>query len=69
MQLLVNIALGALLAGACLGPQAWADGAQAGGRIVHVASQLVGVEEAGSPLTHAVAKASAALPDLPRRAH
>jgi hypothetical protein len=31
--------------------------------------QLAGTQEAGSPLDHAVAKARAALPDLPGGAH
>lgn len=69
MQLLGNIALGAVLACASLGPTAWADVAQVNGRLLHAASQLAGGREAGSPLTHAVAKARAALPDLPHGAH
>jgi hypothetical protein len=69
MQLLANIAMGALLAGATLGPSGWAGGAEMGGRLVHAASRLAGVETAGSPLAHAVAKARAALPDLPHGTH
>ena len=69
MQLLANIALGALLAGASLGPSAWAGGVEMGGRLLHTASQLAGVEAAETPLAHAVAKARAALPDLPHGTH
>jgi hypothetical protein len=65
MQTLVNIAFGAVLAAASLGPDAWADVAQAKGSILHAASMLTGAEETVSPLDHAVAKARAALPDLP----
>ena len=69
MQMLINIAFGAVLAAASLGPAAWDDIAQVNGRLLHAASVLTGVEEAGSPLDHAVAKARAALPDLPHGAH
>lgn len=68
MQLLANIALGALLAAASLGPPAWAEGVEAGGRLLHVASRLAGAEEAGSPLVQAGDKARAALSDLPHGA-
>jgi hypothetical protein len=61
MALLTNIAAGALLATACLGPTTWADIVQVNGRLVQAASQLAGTGEA-SPLTHAVAKARGALP-------
>jgi parvulin-like peptidyl-prolyl isomerase len=69
MQTLINIAFGAVLAGASLGPTAWAEAAQVNSRLLHTASVLAGVEEAGSPLDHAVAKAREALPDLPQGAH
>jgi hypothetical protein len=69
MQLLVNIAIGALVAGVSLGPTAWAEGAHVGGRLLHAASQLAGAEDTAAPLTHAVAKARGALPDLPHGAH
>jgi hypothetical protein len=69
MQTLVNIAFGAALAAASLGPTGWADVAQANSRLVRAASVMAGFEEAGSPLDHAVAKARAALPDLPHGAH
>jgi len=69
MKLLMNIAFGAVLAGASLGPVAWADAAQVSGRLLHVASALAGVKEAGAPLGQAVAKARAALPDLSHGAH
>ena len=68
MQMLINIAFGAVLAAASLGPAAWDDIAQVNGRMLHAASLLAGVE-AGSPLNHAVARARAALPDLPHGAH
>ena len=60
MQTLMNIALGAMLAGASLGPAAWADVAQAKGRIVQAVSILAGLEEAGP--------AHGALPSLPHGA-
>ena len=69
MQTLVNIAFGAALAAASLGPTGWADVAQANSRLVHAASVMAGFEEAASPLDHAVAKARAALSDLPHDAH
>ncbi|MEI9929574.1 MAG: hypothetical protein WDM89_03130 [Rhizomicrobium sp.] len=70
MQTLLNIAFGALLAGASLGPAAWADIAQAESRLVHAASALAGFgENAQSPLDHAMAKARASLPQLPHGAH
>jgi hypothetical protein len=69
MQTLMNIAFGAALAGVSLGPAAWADVAQVNGRLLHAASLFAGAEEAGSPLNHAVARARAALPDLPHGAH
>lgn len=68
MQTLINIAFGAVLATASLGPEAWTDVSQVNGRLLHAASFLVGIE-AGSPLDHAAAKARAALPDLPNSAH
>jgi hypothetical protein len=64
MQTLINIAFGAVLAAASLGPAAWADVSQVNSRLLQAASSLAGVE-AGSPLNHAVARARAALPDLP----
>jgi hypothetical protein len=69
MQLLANIAAGALLAGVSLGPAAWTEVSHAEHRILQTASQLIGFESAGSPLTHAVATARRALPHLPRDAH
>ena len=69
MQTLINIAFGAALAAASLGPTGWADVVQANSRLVHAASVLAGFEESGSSLDHAVANARAALPDLPHRAH
>jgi hypothetical protein len=69
MQLLANIAAGALLAGLSLGPAAWTEVSQAEHRLLQVTSQLIGVESAGSPLTHAVARARDALPHLPHGTH
>jgi hypothetical protein len=69
MQTLINIAFGAILASASLGPAAWADVAQVNSRLLHAASVLAGLEEAGSPLERAAARARAALPDLPHGAH
>ncbi|HWA89494.1 MAG TPA: hypothetical protein VG889_05625 [Rhizomicrobium sp.] len=62
MQTLINIALGAMLAAASLGPSAWAEAVQVNTRLLHGAAVLTGVEDAGSPLDRAVAKARAALP-------
>lgn len=64
MQTLINIAFGAAVAAASLGPAGWADVAEANSRLVHAASVMAGFE-AQSPLDHAVARARAALPDLP----
>jgi len=69
MQTLINIAFGAALAAASLGPTGWADVAQANSRLFHTASALAGFEEAASPLDQAVAKARSALPGLPHVAH
>ena len=69
MQTLTNIVFGAMLAGASLGPSTWSEVAQVNGRLLQAALLLAGIEEAGSPLDHAVAKARAALPDLPNGAH
>jgi len=69
MQTLLNIAMGAALAAASLGPAGWTDMAQANSRVIHAASVLAGFEEAASPLDHAVASARSALPELPHGAH
>ena len=69
MQTLANIVFGAFLAGASLGPSAWSEIAQVDARLAQAAMLLAGVQEAHSPLDHMVAKARAALPDLPSRAH
>ncbi|HVU21238.1 MAG TPA: hypothetical protein VHE09_10950 [Rhizomicrobium sp.] len=68
MQTLLNIAFGAALAGATLGPAGWSEVAEANSRIVHAASVLAGFEDT-SPLDHAVARARASLPSLPNGAH
>lgn len=68
MQTLLNIAFGAALAGATLGPAGWSEVAEANSQIVHAASVLAGFEDA-SPLDHAVARARASLPSLPNGAH
>ena len=69
MQTLLNIAFGAALAGATLGPAGWSEVAEANSRIIHAASVLAGFEDASSPLDHAVARARASLPSLPNGAH
>lgn len=69
MQTFLNIAFGAVLAGATLGPAGWSEVAEANSRIVHAASILAGFEESASPLDHAVARARASLPSLPNGAH
>jgi len=69
MQTLTNIVFGAVLAGLSLGPAAWADAAQINARVSKAAMVLVGLEDAASPLDHAVAKARAALPHLPNGTH
>jgi hypothetical protein len=69
MQLLANIAAGALLAGLSLGPAAWTEVSQVEHRVLQTASRLIGTESAGSSLTHAVASARGALPRLPHGTH
>lgn len=69
MQTLINIAFGAALAGVSLGPAGWTEVAEANSRLIHAASVMAGFEDAGSPLDHAVARARAALPELPHGAH
>jgi hypothetical protein len=61
----MNIAFGAVLAGASLGPAGWTEVAEMNSRIVHTASVLAGFEDAASPIDQAAARARAALPDLP----
>jgi hypothetical protein len=67
--MLANIVFGAVLAGASLGPSAWTEIAQVDARLSRAALLLTGMEEAGSPLDHAAAKARAVLPDLSNGAH
>ena len=69
MQTLTNIVFGAVLAGLSLGPAAWTDAAQINARVSKAAMVLVGLEDAASPLDHAVANARAALPHLPNGTH
>ena len=69
MQTFTNIVFGAVLAGLSLGPAAWTDAAQINARVSKAAMVLVGLEDAASPLDHAVAKARAALPHLPNGSH
>ena len=68
MQTLMNIAFGAMLAAAYLGPAAWADVSEVNSRLLHAAASLAG-PATESPLDHAVARARAALPALPQHAH
>jgi hypothetical protein len=68
MQTLANIVFGAVLAGLSLGPAAWADAAQVGNDVSRAVLVVAGRECASTPLSHAVAKARAALPELPQRA-
>ena len=68
MQTLANIVFGAALAGLSLGPAAWADAAQVGNDVSRAVLVIAGSECASTPLGHAVAKARAALPELPQRA-
>jgi hypothetical protein len=69
MQTLANIVGGAVLAGLSLGPAAWADASQMGAQISRAVSIVAGTECAGARLSHAVAKARAALPELPNGTH
>ena len=69
MQNLANIVFGAILAGVSLGPPAWTDAAQAGAQLTRAVTLVAGTECAGSRLSHAVARARAALPELPNGAH
>lgn len=64
MSTLVNIAFGAVLAGASLGPSGWTEIAEMKSQMLHAASVLAGFE-VGSPINQAAARARAALPDLP----
>jgi hypothetical protein len=68
MQMLANMVFGAVLAGLSLGPAAWADAAQVGNDVSRVVMVVAGRECATTPLRHAVAKARAALPELPQSA-
>jgi hypothetical protein len=68
MQMLANMVFGAVLAGLSLGPAAWADAAQVGNDVSHAVMIVAGKECATTPLRHAVAKARAALPELPQSA-
>jgi hypothetical protein len=69
MQTLENMVFGAVLAGLSLGPAAWANAAQAGANVSRAVLIVAGMECVETPLGHAVAKARAALPELPHGAH
>jgi len=69
MQTLANIVFGGILAGLSLGPAAWADAAQVGNNVSRAVMVVAGMECTGTPLRHAVARARAALPELPNGAH
>jgi hypothetical protein len=69
MQTLANIVFGAMLAGLSLGPAGWTDAAQAGDDLTRAVMIVAGAECTGAQLDHAMARARAALPELPRRAH
>jgi hypothetical protein len=62
MQTLVNIVFGAMLAGASLGPTLWSDVARIDARLSQAAAVLMGMQEQGTPLDSALAKARSALP-------
>ena len=68
MQMLANMVFGAVLAGLSLGPAAWVDAAQVGNDVTRAVMIVAGKECATTPLRHAVAKARAALPELPQNA-
>jgi hypothetical protein len=68
MQLLINLAFGAALAGLALGPTGWADIQAAEAQVSHVVLTMAGVESA-SPLDAAAARARAAMPELPTGSH
>ena len=68
MQTLANIVFGAVLAGLSLGPAAWADAAQVGNDVSRAVLVVAGRDCATTPLRHAVARARAALPELPNNA-
>jgi len=61
MQMLANIVVGALLAGFSLGPAVWADAARLNTQVCGAVMALAGLEQADSPIDHAVAKARSAL--------
>jgi hypothetical protein len=66
MQTLGNLVIGAVLAGLSLGPSAWADTRiEADHLMARAATIIVGKNEAGSALDHAVATARGTLSHLP----
>ena len=69
MQMLENLAFGAILAGLSLGPAGWSDIAAVDARLSHAVMTIAGMKDAGSPLGHAVARARAALPEIPNDSH
>jgi hypothetical protein len=69
MQMLANLAFGAILAGLSLGPAGWSDIAAFDARLSSAVMTIVGTKDAGPPLGHAVSRARAALPELPNGSH
>jgi hypothetical protein len=69
MQVLANLAFGAVLAGLSLGPAGWSDIAAVDARLSSAVMTIAGMKDAGSPLDHAVARARATLPELPSGSH
>jgi hypothetical protein len=69
MQMLANLAFGAVLAGLSLGPAGWADMSALEAQLSHAVMTIAGAKDAGSPLDHAVTRARAALPELPNGSH
>jgi hypothetical protein len=69
MQTLANIVFGAVLAGLSLGPAAWADAGQIGTNVSRAVLVVAGMDCRETALNHALAKARAALPELPHGAH
>ncbi|HTT98191.1 MAG TPA: hypothetical protein VMF58_09090 [Rhizomicrobium sp.] len=69
MQMLVNLAFGAAVAGLSLGPAGWADLAEMEAKASHAVMAIAGFEGTTSQLDAAAARARAALPQMPTRAH
>ena len=64
MQMLANLAFGAIVAGLSLGPAGWSDVAAVDARLSQAVMSMVHAHEAASPLSRAVTRAREALPHM-----